>query len=159
MVLLTFGSAEELQNNLNIVQFTYGLISPAGCLLRVLLLALNQSQLLCRAQSLVSYPADIEVYGSSYLNFILQSFALYAFLVAYDSGWRISTHRLAIFSRSNSDIEKHGHGHMDDVLVEQQRTENSSDELKLLHLYKEFQHKPAVNDVTFGVRRGEILAL
>ncbi|KAI4190446.1 MAG: hypothetical protein LQ346_004916 [Caloplaca aetnensis] len=43
-MLITFADAESLQTNLNTLQYTLGLISPSGKLLRVLLVSLNQSQ-------------------------------------------------------------------------------------------------------------------
>lgn len=156
MVLLTFGSAEQLQNNLITVQFTYGLISPSGSLLRALLLTLNQSQLLCRTQSFVSYPGDIEVYGGPYLYLILQSCALYTFMVLYDSGWRPP---MTVFKRKSEDLEKDVSGAAADVIQEENRTERSTDELRLLHLRKDFGSGAVVDDVTFGVPNGQVLAL
>ena len=159
LVLLTFGSAERLQYNLNVVQFTYGLISPSGSLLRVLLLTLNQSQLLCRTRSLVSYPGDITVYGGPYLYLVLQSLACYAFLVCYDSGWRPHISHLKPSSPAVKDVEKDHSGMSDDVLREEKRTEACEDDLRLLHLRKDFRQETVVDDATFGVGDGEVFAL
>ena len=81
MVLITFAAAEQLQRNLNILQYTLGLISPSGNLLRSLLLTLNQSQLLCRGQQFVDYPGDVTVYGCPILYLVLQNLVFYAILV------------------------------------------------------------------------------
>ena len=159
MVLLTFGTAEQLQNNLNTVQYTYGLIAPAGTLLRALLLALNQSQLLCRQQSFVSYPGNITVYGAPILYLLLQIFALYAFLVAYESGWRPP---VAVFWRKSPkqiDTEKDVAGLSADAVAEESRAEASQDELRLLHVRKDFGRRTVVDNVTLGVGKGEVLGL
>lgn len=163
LLLLTFGSAERLQRDLNIIQFTYGFISPAGTLFRIMLLALNQSQLLCRNHSLISYGADIEAYGGPYLCLVLQIIACYTFLVFYDSGRVTIPTRLSKKMSAVQDLEKRTGGMNDGVLFEQQRTESSEDTLKLLHAHKRFgrgnKSLNAVDDVTFGVSSGTVLAL
>jgi ABC-type multidrug transport system ATPase subunit len=160
LALLTFGTAERLQHNLNTVQYTYGLISPAGCLFRALLLALNQSQLLCRERSFVSYPGGIEVYGAPYLYLILQSFGLYAFLVCYDSySWTTLRDRIRPVS-TVLDAENMASTALNpSIRRELERTKSSEDELRLLNLSKRFHRETAVDDVTFGVDKGQILAL
>ena len=159
MVLLTFGTAEQLQDNLNTVQYTYGLIAPAGTLLRALLLTLNQSQLLCRRQEFVSYAGDIEVYGAPILYLILQIFALYTFLVAFESGWRPPIEAFWRPSSPSADTEKDVSGLSADALTEASRAEASEDELRLLHVRKSFGHRAVVDNVTLGVGKGEVLGL
>ena len=159
MVLLTFGSAEQLHDNLNVVQFTFGLISPSGCFLRTLLLTLNQSQLLCRTRSVVDYPGDITVYGGPYLYFLLQCLALFVFLVCYDLGWRPQVPRLRQSKAIGNDIEKDQSDLIPDVTQQQSRIEAGDDELRLLHLRKEFCDKTVVEDVTLGVDKGRVLSL
>ncbi|KAK5172022.1 uncharacterized protein LTR77_003659 [Saxophila tyrrhenica] len=159
LVLLTFGSAELLQSNLEVVQFTYGLICPAGSLLRVLLLALNQSQLLCRERSFAGDPGSIEIYGGIYLYLILQSVALYGFLVCHDSfTWTQLIDRIRKPS-VDTDSEKDSHVQHPSVGQEATRTQASADELRLLSLSKRFGKELAVDNVTLGVDRGEICAL
>lgn len=159
MVLLTFGTAERLQQTLEIVQFTFGLITPSGTLLRVLLLALNQSQLLCRQRQFVSYAGDITVYGGPYLYFILQIIGFYAFLVCHDSGWRPAFLNVRWSRKSHQDDEKDPGGATEDVLRETRRAGTCKDELRLLHVNKQFKHKTVVDDATFAVDDGEALAL
>ncbi|KAK3699031.1 hypothetical protein LTR37_016635 [Vermiconidia calcicola] len=159
LLLLTFGSAEQLQRNLNVVQYTYGFISPSGSLLRVMLLALNQSQLLCRTRSLVSYPGDITVYGAPILYFILQSVAMYAILVCHDSyslasifDWRRATSK-------TEDVEKDHNPSNISSLEKKDDTRPSIDGLQLRNLSKRSGRETVVDDVTFGVNKGEIFAL
>jgi ATP-binding cassette, subfamily A (ABC1), member 3 len=159
LVLLTFGSAEQLQDNLNTVQFSYGLIAPAGSLLRAMLLTLNQSQILCRTTSFVDYPGDIEVYGGPILYLTLQIIALYGFLVCHDSiSWMtaldwIKRSRIADDEREGKTISAAS------VVAETARTKSSQDELRLLDVSKRFGRETAVDNVTFGVDRGQVMAL
>ena len=159
MLLLTFGSAEQLQKNLDAVQYTYGLISPSGTLLRAMLLTLNQSQILCRERSYVAYPGDITVYGAPILYLVLQSIAFYTYLVYHDSGWSLSFGRFRKAAPPSADLEKDTTGFRADVFAEQERTETSSDELRLLNVRKDFGRITAVDNATFGASSGEILAL
>ena len=159
MVLITFSRADRLFTDLNTVQFSYGLITPAGNLLRAMLLTLNQSQLLCRNQEYVSYPGDITVYGGPILYLVLQTIAFYSFLVVYDSGWKP---RLGLVRRRRNfhkDAEKTADSLEGDVLAEARRVETSDDGLQVLHLTKRFGKNTAVDNITFGVKHDEILAL
>ncbi|RMZ32215.1 hypothetical protein D0859_03658 [Hortaea werneckii] len=133
LVILTFAAAESLQHNLNVLQFTYGLITPSGNVLRSLLIALNESQI------------TLVFYGS---------------LVWHDSGWSI----LTVLNRrkrgkDTDDNEKDISTLPPDVQAEIFRAERSKDQLKSLHLEKEFGHDRVVDDVTFGVDGSEVLAL
>lgn len=163
MLLLTFGSQERLESDLTIIQFTYGFISPAGSLFRAMLLTLNQSQLLCRNHTLISYPANIEVYGGPYLCLVLQIIACYAFLVRFDSGKLPKIRDLGKKTVKDRDTENIHGSTEDSVTREEQHTEVSNDALRVLHVSKQYgrgsQALTAVEDATFGVPRGGVLAL
>ncbi|RMY85438.1 hypothetical protein D0862_11178 [Hortaea werneckii] len=160
LVILTFAAAESLQQNLNVLQFTFGLITPSGNVLRSLLIALNESQIVCRDQGYFSYPGDIEAYGCPILYLVLQTLVFYGSLVWHDSGWSI----LTILTRrkrgkDTDDDEKDISTLPPDVQAEIFRAEQSKDQLKTLHLEKVFGHDRVVDDVTFGVDGSEVLAL
>ncbi|KAL8919554.1 MAG: hypothetical protein Q9208_006746 [Pyrenodesmia sp. 3 TL-2023] len=161
LVLIAFADAESLQSNLNTLQYTLGLISPSGNLLRVLLVSLNQSQVLCRGQSFVSYPGDFNAYGCPTLYLTLQAVCFYIFLVWYDNGKPSALP--FTFRRSKElatpDDENDIKSVPFDVRDEAARVENSEDLLKVLHLKKMFGRYKAVDNVTFGVDGGEKLAL
>ena len=163
LLLLTFGTAELLQHDMMTVQFTYGWLSPAGSLFRAMLLSLNQSQLLCRNQELISYPADIRVYGGPYFAFVVQILACYAFLVCHDSGKLPKLKRFLKLKGGERDPEKHVGLVEDSVIIEERDVEVSDDALRVLHVSKKFGRRSntttAVEDVTFGVRRGGIFGL
>ena len=160
-MLLTFADAESLPTNLNILQYTLGLISPSGNLLRVLLVSLNQSQVLCRGQSIVSYPGDFDAYGCPILYLTLQAICFYIFLVWHDNGKPFPL--LSIFQR-NKELATHDDESAIksipfDVRDETARVQYSDDKLKVLRLEKIFKRYKAVDNVTFGVGAGEKLAL
>lgn len=156
MVLITFAAAEQLQHNLNILQYTLGLVSPSGNLLRSLLLTLNQSQLLCKGQEFVTYPGDMTVYGCPILYLVLQNFVFYAILVWQDSGSTIALPKRT--KTSIIDSEKTNTWPAD-VRDEVLRAETSEDKLRILHMSKRFGSDQVVDDVTLGVDGSEICAL
>ncbi|KAL8867657.1 MAG: hypothetical protein Q9174_005517, partial [Haloplaca sp. 1 TL-2023] len=161
LVLITFADAESLQTNLKALQYTLGLVSPSGNLLRVLLVSQNQSQVLCRGQSIVSYPGDFDAYGCPILYLTLQAICFYIFLVWHDNGKPF--HFLSILRWNKEtpvhDDEKEIKNIPFDVRDEMARVEDSNDKLRVLHLEKMFKRYKAVDDVTFGVGAGEKLAL
>lgn len=157
--------ADALVNNLITVQFTLGLVTPSGNLIRALLLGLNQSQILCDGQTYRS-PSSMAVYAGPIVLLVLQIVGMYAFLVSYDRGHfaRISPYVMGFFKRAPHipDQEKsHIHHAPADVLTETDRTENSpGDALRVLHLSKAFsRNQPVVSDLTFGVQSSESFAL
>ena len=72
----------------NIAHFTISVVTPAGNLLRSLLLTFNEFSLLCRGNERASYSGEITVYGGPILYLCIQSLLLLGFLVYYDSGYR-----------------------------------------------------------------------
>lgn len=160
-MLITFADAESLQSNLSTLQYTLGLISPSGNLLRVLLVSLNQSQVLCRGQTVVSYPGDFNAYGCPILYLTLQAICFYVFLVWHDNGkpfplpFTLGRNKELATPDDENDIKSVPF----DVRDETVRTERSEDKLKVLHLEKMFRRYKAVDNVTFGIDGGEKLAL
>lgn len=164
--MVAFSVADDLQTNLNTIQYSLGLIMPSGSLLRALLLSLNQSQLLCQKQAYRG-PGTMPVFIAPILYLAMQSVAFYAFLVCYENGSLSSVSRRFsnILSMKpspsvhRSDVEDSQPGQ--DILSEIKRAESSvGDSLRVLHVSKAFSGKRlAVDDVTFGVKSSECFAL
>lgn len=74
----------------NIAHFTISIVTPAGSLLRSLLLTFNEFSLLCRGYERASYAGEITVYGGPILYLCIQSLLLLGFLIYYDSGYRFA---------------------------------------------------------------------
>lgn len=156
-----------------VVQFTFGFITPSGNIIRALLLALNQSQIACSGQAYLPTGSP-QVYGGPICLLILQIAGLFTFLVAYDGGHLAGTgtriadtlffwKRKQRHSGRRGDPEKVAFRHSPpaDVLSETKRAEDSQDDaLRVLHLSKRFgrSKEPVVDDMTFGVKHGEVYA-
>lgn len=158
MVLITYSPAALVDRNVEIAHYTLGLFFPSGNLLRALLLTFNQFSLVCRDNELASFPGAWDVYGSGIAYSIFQSVAMAIVLVWYDSGYKPAF----LTRRKHRDVdaeEETAEGVDAEVFTEAKRVDSSSDDLRVLHATKAFGSNVAVQDVTFGVPKGETFAL
>jgi len=157
MVLLTYAPTADIDRDVNIANYTIALFFPAGNLLRALLLAFNQFSLLCRGtDQIASYPGAFDVYGGPILYLILQSVVFLTILIWYDSGYQPAF--LARKKHRLQDVELTDEVDPE-VFAEAKRVDSAHDELRVLHATKAFGPNIAVQDVTFGVPKGEVFAL
>ncbi|KAF2749339.1 P-loop containing nucleoside triphosphate hydrolase protein [Sporormia fimetaria CBS 119925] len=159
MSILTYAPVTETDNYLTIFHWAFATIAPSGILLRAFLVSLNAFSLLCQGDSLPSYPGEMIVYGGPILYLIIQAIILLIVLIWIDSGYKPPF----LAGRKNKAKATHQEEKIDilDAAVrsEIERAETSSDSLRVLHLNKTFGTNQAVNDITFGVARGEVFAL
>ncbi|KAL8699504.1 MAG: hypothetical protein Q9224_001381 [Gallowayella concinna] len=153
----TYAPVNKVDSYINVTHFTIGLVTPSGNLIRALFVALNVFSINCKGRSTASYPGDITLYGGPILYCILQSIVLFALLLWRDSGsiWD----KLRRKQYRSQDVEDSDTVD-DEILSEIKRVSASpNDGLRLLHQTKAFGKNVAVEDVTFGVKRGEVFAL
>ena len=128
-----------------------------GSLTRALFTSLNIFSILCDDRSIASYPGKITLYGGPILYLILQSIFLFGVLLWWDSGslWA-RLRRKAYRSPDKEELEP-----VEDEIAEEVKRVSASpdDGLRVLHLTKAFGSNVAVQDITFGVKRGEVFAL
>lgn len=176
MSIITYSPAYRINSDLTTANFAYSIITPAGSMIRSLLLTLNEFSLLCRGTSLASYPGGLTVYGGPILYLMVQSFVLFTVLVWFDSGYKPPvltklSRRLRNDHLQTKDVDTENDAALSDELVsdaavgiEAKRIESQSppgtDSLRVLHLNKFFgRANHAVQDMTFGVPRGQVFAL
>ncbi|KAL9125089.1 MAG: hypothetical protein Q9217_005652 [Psora testacea] len=154
---LTYVPVNEVDSDLLITHFTIALITPAGNLIRALFVSLNVFSTLCEGRTeIASYPGKITIYGGPILYLIGQSIVLFGILLWWDSAslW-------ARFRRNKyktEDVEEEVPLD-DDVAAEVKRVASSNDGLRVQHITKAYDSNVAVQDLTFGVKRGEVFAL
>lgn len=156
MCIITYVPAADIDRDVNIATFTIGAFFPAANLLRCLLLTFNEFSLLCRNDSIASYPGAWSVYGSCIAYLIIQSVVLMLILVAWDSGWKPG---FLVRAKHRSQDAEEVEDVDAEVYTETVRVEESKDELRVLHATKAFGSNLAVQDVSFGVQKGEVFAL
>ncbi|KAJ0118236.1 bc transporter [Diaporthe amygdali] len=179
MSILTYSPAYRVNSDLTTAHFAYATITPAGNLLRSLLLTLNEFSLLCRDTSIASYPGALTVYGGPILYLLVQALFLFTVLVWWDSGYkpafltnlsrRVRTRKSTITdtdTENDAALSTSASSAVTDpaVATEIKRIDAQAppdtDSLRVQHLHKLFgRTNHAVQDVTFGVPRGQVFAL
>lgn len=136
--------------------FGLGLIFPIQNLLRTMTLSLNQYIVRCRGTQSVDNPGSIYAYGGPILLLILQICAFFGILLWLDGNvFHFSAPKL--LQHDEEAIASSGRA---DVDAETARVESSqTDLLRMVHVSKKFGDNTAVDDVSLGLREGEILAL
>lgn len=155
--VLTYAPTDKVDSYISVVHFTISLITPTGSLIRALFVSLNVFSILCRDKLVASYPGEMILYGGPILYLILQSCFLFGLLLWWDSGSILDKIRRRTYKPEDAeeaDLQD------DEIATEVKRVNASPDDgLRVMHLTKAFGSNVAVQDVTFGVRRGEVFAL
>lgn len=158
--VLTYSPTDKVDDYLLVAHFAIGLITPAGNLIRALFVALNVFSILCESKTqIATYPGKITLYGGPILYLIGQSIFLFGILLWWDSGslWaRLRRKQYKIGDTEETDPLG------DDIATEIKRVCASpapKDGLRVQHITKAFGSNVAVQDITFGVKRGEVFAL
>jgi ATP-binding cassette, subfamily A (ABC1), member 3 len=128
-----------------------------GSLIRALFVSLNLFSTTCSGKQLASYPGGILQYGGPILYLTVQIFVLFAILLWYDSGSVLAWYRRVRGHPATVSLPRElGEEEMSEELA---RVSSSNDGLRVLNLTKSFKTNTAVDNLTFGIKRGEVFAL
>jgi ATP-binding cassette subfamily A (ABC1) protein 3 len=156
MVLNTFIDPADIDRSVDISHYVMAAIFPSGNLFRTLTTTLNIFSITCKGSEIASYPGDISVYGACILYLIIQSAIFLTVLIWWDSGYKPAF----LTRKQHREQDAEETEEVDpEVFAEAKRVDSSNDELRVLHASKIFGDNVAVNDITFGVPRGEVFAL
>ena len=175
MSIEAYGAPETIDQHLNIVHFTLALISPISSLARAIFVAVNLFGLLCTTPNEITYMGNILAYGGPILYLIVQCVLLFLFLLYWESG-NFKTHwslTKRVFSRKKKNSSGGGGNQLsleeklgdipEDVVIETKRVQSNLSQfdngLALENVSKTFGTNTVVDDVTFGVVKGECFAL
>lgn len=154
--------AYETQRQIMTVHYTLGLITPIGQLLRAIFVGLNLFSALCSGSPPVkaTSPGPMKFFGAPIVYLIGQSLFLLGILVWSDHSFAFPSLRKAAVPVDSEDITTKE----PEVSAEIARVATSDDGLRVLHTSKTFKTWSAgknkvVDDLTFGVKRGEVFAL
>ncbi|KAK2047071.1 hypothetical protein LZ31DRAFT_611454 [Colletotrichum somersetense] len=154
-----FFDAAEVDGMLTATTFGLNIFFPIGNVFRSVTFGLNVMGISCR-DGAIAPASSIHAYGGPVLYLIVQVAALFGLLV-----W-LERHRsfqiFEAFSHSSliADSEKLLGSPSDEVKAEKVRIEKVKDDpLRALHFTKTFGWNVAVNDVSIGIGKGEVLAL
>lgn len=155
--LTNVSQASSQPRIINVAHFVIAAFSPIANVQRALFVALNIFNTACDGRQLASYPGMITMYGGPILYLILQSVVLFSILLWWDSG---SLYQRLRQKQRVAELEQR-HPPDDEVGHELSRVMSltSKGGLRVLHLTKRFKKNLAVDDVSFGVGKGEVFAL
>lgn len=153
---------ENVHSEIMIVTYTFNLITPVGNLVRALFVALNLFSTLCSGSppKLADYPGAFGLYGGPITYLIGQVLFLFGLILLWDHGFQ-----LRWFKRSAPTADEEDNVTREpEVTAEIQRATSSNDGLRAVHISKGYKTRAAgaitaVDDVTFGVKKGEMFAL
>ncbi|KAA8574696.1 hypothetical protein EYC84_003946 [Monilinia fructicola] len=154
---LTYAPINEIDSTLIIVHFVISVFTPMGSLIRALFVALNLFSTTCSGEELAPHPGGILQYGGPILYLIIQIFALFAILLWYDSGSVVAWFRR--YRKSSAAVTENEIPADEETAEELVRVNSTNDGLRVLHLTKTFGSVTAVENMTFGIKRGEVFAL
>ncbi|TDZ14296.1 ATP-binding cassette sub-family A member 5 [Colletotrichum orbiculare MAFF 240422] len=158
LYIVTFSPAAVTGRNILIGHYTISAFFPAACVFRALLVGLNTFSLACDEFDFYSHPGAMNAYGSPILYLAVQSVVLFSILLYHESGNKLPS----LFNRTKSPTQERDQATADaeiaDELVRVETT-GAEDGLQVKHLTKKFKKLTAVDNVTFGVRPGEVFAL
>ncbi|KAM0439998.1 hypothetical protein ACHAPT_001100 [Fusarium lateritium] len=161
MSVLTYTPVTRVDSSLRIVHFVASLFAPIGSMTRALFVTTNLFSTACDENTVTTNPSGILYYGGPILYLILQSLLLFGLIIWFDTGSAGMSLR-SFFEGRRKKVEAEEETPHEDVMAERSRVAgDGADEngLRVLHLTKSFRNNTAVDNVTFGIKRGEVFAL
>ncbi|KAH8840406.1 hypothetical protein MCOR02_006316 [Pyricularia oryzae] len=180
MATITFARVDRVDSSLLVVNFVVSAFAPIGSAVRGFFIALNLFSTTCQDQELAPNPGGFLQYGSPIMYLIIQAILLFLLLLWLDSGTIRATWQ-RLFGRKNKNANQQAADISDEevagelVRVTSSATDPSrrrqdtkgadgvsssdKDGLQVVHVTKTFGKNTAVDNVTFGVKHGEVFAL
>ncbi|KAG5983008.1 hypothetical protein E4U55_000960 [Claviceps digitariae] len=158
--IITYVQVNKIDSTLLVSHFVVSAFAPVCSAVRALFLATNLFSTACDGNELSTHPGALTAYGGPILYLILQCIVLFALLLWLDGG--------SVGSSFRRLLERDRHTNTDDELDEEEVANESTrvmsggpleDGLRVMHLTKSFGKNTAVDNVTFGIKRGEVFAL
>lgn len=166
LLTLTYDRSTQAAAHITLEHFTISLLSPVCSIIRAGLVSINMFSLLCDGLGgyTTASAGSMTLFGGPIVYLLAWSFICFGILVYVDSG--APRPQIPWFGKSKSkDVEtiESGSGSESEsvemVAKEKQRVLKSDDPLRILNLRKQFGSFVAIDDITFGVKRGDTFAL
>jgi ATP-binding cassette, subfamily A (ABC1), member 3 len=160
LCVVTYASVNKIDQDIMLAHWVISIFIPIGSVTRALFIALNLFSTACDGTQIRANPAAMLAYGGPIVYLLFQALLLFGFLLWYDSGAGMSiSHRFTrqpIDPKANDNISD---AEVANELTRVTSTPSDSDGLRVMHLTKTFKKNTAVDNVTFGVKHGEVFAL
>jgi ATP-binding cassette subfamily A (ABC1) protein 3 len=159
MCVQVYAAPERIDDLLRVCHFVISAIAPIGSVTRALFVTLNLFSAACDGNELSGNPGRILGFGGPIIYLIVQSLILFGLLLWFDSGSVGSSVR-GLFQKRKTTVQTSPSD--EEVAHELERVTSSGtreDGLRVTHLTKTFGKNTAVDNVSFGIKRGEVFAL
>ena len=109
---------------------------------------------------MATYPGDITLYGQPIIYLIGQSIFLFLILMTIDHKWASTWFGKSTPAKDSEDQTRYEKEVSDEI----ERVASANDGLRIQHLTRNFKHRTngvmtAVEDLTFGIKPGEVFAV
>ncbi|KJZ71629.1 hypothetical protein HIM_08941 [Hirsutella minnesotensis 3608] len=158
--VITYVSVNKIDRTIIICHYVISIFAPIGSAMRALFISTNLFSTACDGQKISEKPGSFLMYGGPITYLIIQCLALFALLIWFDGGSVGSSIRELMQRRTPSASD--GEEQDEETVQEMTRVTSggaSEDGLRVLNLTKSFGKNTAVDNVTFGIKRGEVFAL
>lgn len=159
MCVITYSPVTRIDSDLHYVHFIISALAPIGSVLRALFVTLNLFSTACDDDELSSNPGGILFFGAPILYLIVQSIILFGLLIWFDKGSAGSSLRGMIGSKKTQPDPDHSDEELAHELTRVTSSAANDNGLRVVHVTKSFGKNTAVDNVTFGIKRGEVFAL
>ncbi|KAH8904454.1 P-loop containing nucleoside triphosphate hydrolase protein [Coniochaeta sp. PMI_546] len=167
---ITYAPVNKVDDRLILVHFVVSAFAPIGSVVRSMFLVLNLFSTTCVGDQIAPNPGGILQYGGPILYLIIQCILLFLLLLWLDSGDVGSTFKRLLRRDRSNVAPRDPEGSDEEISNELARVTSSAtkdgtpsaastDGLRVVHLTKTFGKNTAVDNVTFGVKHGEVFAL
>lgn len=157
--ILTYVSVNKLDSTILIAHFVISAFAPIGSAMRAVFLSTNLFSSACDGDQLSPNPGSLVGYGGPILYLIVQSIILFLLLLWLDSGSPGSSIRSLFERRRSGQPEQEQDEEIANELVRVTSESGAHDGLRVMNLTKSFGRNTAVDNITFGIKRGEVFAL
>ncbi|TID04547.1 ABC transporter A family member 5 [Colletotrichum higginsianum] len=154
-----FVDVAEVDDAMKATTFALNIFFPIGNVFKSVAFGLNVMEISCGGDAIIP-ASSIHAYGGPVLYLIVQVATLLGILIWLE-GYHPSCKAGAVkHSPMEEDSEKLPSYSSDDVKVEKLRVEETTeDPLRTLHLTKSFDRTLAVDDISLGIGKSEVLAI
>jgi ATP-binding cassette subfamily A (ABC1) protein 3 len=159
MCVQTYAEADKIDDLLKLCHWVISALAPIGSVTRALFVTLNLFSTACDGDEVSSSPERMLGYGGPIIYLVIQSFVLFGLLLWFDSG-SVGSSWHGLFQGRNASVQSSPSD--EEVAHELERVTSSGtrdDGLRVTHLTKSFGKNTAVDNVSFGVKHGEVFAL
>ena len=154
--------ASRVNGALDIFNLTFTLVTPIGNLVRSLIISMNLFNSLCRDNSstMPTYAGEFKLFGAPILYLFGQSLIMFGILMTVDHKWTAGWFTRKVKPTDSEDQPTREKEVSDEI----ERVATATDGLRAQHLTRYYKSKTqgpikAVDDLTFGVQKGEVFAV